>query len=246
MPPLPKSSPRSEEGTRTSYEQVKREYESTGARPRGRSERSSSAAQPKTPPRGRATKIDTLENKIALFYRMLGTAIRPFGRFYPAFTGIGDNLKTLSDDAAEAWIELGQQDKRVLDAWVAITSASTWGNVVGIHLAIFASAIPGGEYFQAMNQPTEDNPADNMDQVIATAKAMGLSDEEIQAMMKQAEDFVNKGGPGDTIRTGGTPEPPVDDASFGRAGIVTPDELGVTQKGQDGTFPTDHAPPNGR
>src|ERR1700759_1008514 len=108
MPPLPK--PRAtRSGTGT---------QSPGSRAGGGSRESSSTPPPAASPRragGRATKAESLEVKVARMYRMLGTMVKPAGRFYPVLGPVGENLKDMADEAAEAWIELAEQDKRVKD-----------------------------------------------------------------------------------------------------------------------------------
>lgn len=249
MPPLPKSKTSSSaERPGRSFEEIQKDMAS-GERPRARTTRSSSAASPKGPARGRVTKEEGLEQKIALMYTMMGAALRPFGRFYPALTNIGDQMSSLSDEAATAWMELARQDKRVMEAWISITGASVYGNIVGIHLAIFASAIPGagGHYVQQVMGAEPGMMS--QDDMIAQARAAGLSEEDIAQAMRMAQAAAQQGtgGPGDTIRTGGQPipDPPPINGS-GRSGIVSPEELGATQAGPDGSFPSDTSPPNAR
>lgn len=218
---------------------------STGSAERGATRDESSSAPPRSAPRSRATKADVLQREIASMYNMIGVMLRPFGRFYPSLGPIGENFQSLSDDAAEAWIQLAQKDKRVMEMLESITSASTYGSVIGIHLAIFASAIPMGQVFA----PSNDN--DLVSEIRAQGKQMGLSDEDIEEAVARATGQpmpardTTAGGPGDTIRTGGTPVPPPPPAPQSKSSIVSPEELGVQNGGEQGTFPTDAAPPNG-
>lgn len=231
MPPTPKPKKAATKG---------RSQPSTPKAERGSSARESSSA-PRTAPRSRATKVDVLHEQVRLMYSMMGTMLTPFGRFYPALGPVGSNMRELSTEAADAWIELAQKEPRVMDALVSLTAASTWGNVIGIHLAILSAAIPGGGYAsQVVNQPQD--PSEDIAEAWRQGRSMGMSDEEIEQAISQTMGTpmpareTETGGPGDTVRTGGTPVP---------AGIVSPEELGVTQFGEDQIMPTDTAPPNG-
>jgi hypothetical protein len=249
MPPLPKSkATRSGSGTQPS-----------GARAgRGSNRESSSTPPPSTPPRrGRVTKAESLEVKVARMYNMAGTMLSPLGRFYPAMGPLGQNLKNLSDEAAEAWIELAEQDGKVKEMLETMTGASLWGNVIGVHFAIFSAVIPGGEQ-------------------VGAAMASGMSEEEMFASMfdnmSPAEQEAARnlaatmagtppgspardhstGGPGDTVQAAPAPEydptatPSASAAPSGGAAIVTPEQLGVQVPGEQGIFPNDPSGPNGR
>lgn len=242
MPPLPKSSRRPSTG--------KRERDTS---PPSSSEASSASSRSRTTS-GRTTKIDILRDQVARMYMMLGVMVRPFGRFYPVLEPVGENFQSLADDAAQAWIDLAEKDPRVMQMLVSLTGASVWGNVIGIHIAIFASALPGGTYISQMAKPPADTGDPVKDSYYEQGRAMGLTDEEIEVAMSTAMGNEvpvreqSSGGPGDTVRTGGasagglaTAAPPVS-----KSAIVTPDQLGVTQVGDDGSmFPTDASPPNG-
>jgi hypothetical protein len=234
---------------------------------------SSSAPPPTSSPRPRpsskaAQKQESLEVKVARLYKMLGTMIQPFGRFYPVLTPVGNNMKSFAEEAAEAWLELAAEDKRVMEMLESMTKASTWGNVLGIHFAIFASSIPGGEMMtQAMQMPDLASP-DFQNDPIAAARAAGMPEEAIQEAIQLAGRFQgaantpardqSSGGPGDTVRVPPAPEfspqaqpapsaapPPVQStAPSTKAAIVSPAELGVVQPGAQGAFPQS-GPPNG-
>lgn len=242
MPPLPKSKSGSAKGARSGP---------TSARERG-SAKESSSAPPVSGSRSRNTKLDTLQSQLVRMYATIGIMVKPFGSFYPVLDPIGNNLVSMSDAAAEAWIDLAAKDKRVLEILESITGASTWGNLIGIHLAIFASALPGAGYISQVTEPQED-------ELTRQGKAMGMTDEEIElaraTMMAGAAPArdTSTGGPGDTVATPPPPEysgepvtssaaPPVGQS---RSAIVTPQELGVTQVGPDNPFPNDASPPNG-
>jgi len=181
---------------------------------------------------------------------VLGAMVKPFGRFYPVITPISENMQELSSDAADAWMDLAQKDKRVLDWLEKMMEASVYGNLVGIHLAIFAAALPAGGYLEKLSGP------DDFAEIREQGRNMGLSEDEINEAIRMAQNSdipardMASGGPGDTFRTGGEPVAPVSpqghpQTASSKSSIVTPDELGVTQAGVDGTFPHDTAPPNG-
>jgi hypothetical protein len=179
--------------------------------------------------------------------------VKPAGRFYPVLTPIGDNLKLMADEAAEAWIELAEQDKRVKEALESLTSASTWGNVIGIHFAIFASAIPvsvdeDGE-IDLESLWEQMTPADQAAAQKLAAEMMGSSDIPVRDK--------STGGPGDTVKV--SPPPTFDPKGVSNSaapspvqataspGIVSAAQLGVTQVGNESNiFPSDPSPPNGR
>jgi|SRR5271165_627577 len=188
---------------------------------------------------GRPPSSAKLQERIKRFYMMAGTIGKPFGRWIPALEPISENLKVFADDAAIAWIELAEEDPKVKKMLESMTAASTWGNVIGVHFAIFASAVPS----QAMGamMPDDTDP-------IQFAKDMGLSDQEIAMAMKMAG--MDTGGPGDTVQSDRKPEqaptqsaPPI--KGNGRSGIVSPEELGVREPGQEYSMPmpTDPSPP---
>lgn len=196
-------------------------------------------------------------------YNMFGVMVTPLGRFYPALGPLGENLKALSDDAAQAWIELAEQDKKVKDMLESMTSASVWGNVIGVHFAIFSAALPGGQMVQAamddmsgleamfaQMSPAEQAAAQNLAaQMMGTPTGSPARDQ-------------SAGGPGDTVHAQAPPEydatapqtataaPPVAQSTAppAKPGIVSAEQLGVTQPGEQGghPFPADHEPPNGR
>lgn len=237
MPPIPAPKTKEPKSSRRP---------STGSGKREGTGGESSSARPSGTPRSRTTKADALKDEIARMYMMIGTMIRPFGRFYPVLGPVGDNFKDLSTDAADAWMQLAEKDARVMEMLKSITSASTYGNVIGIHLAIFASALPMGQMFTDSGN-SDDLIADLWEQ----GKAAGMSDEEIQAAINQmqapnmpARD-TTAGGPGDTIRTGGAPVATAEPQTVPAAGIQTPADLGVTQPGEVGAFPADTTGPSG-
>lgn len=242
MPPLPK--PR----TGGAPKKGSRSRPSTGTRERGAGTESSSA--PPTGSRSRTnTRAQTLQDQLTRMYAMMGMMIRPFGKFYPVLDPVGVNLVEMSEQASEAWMDLAQKDKRVLEILESITGASTWGNVIGIHLAIFASALPGAGYMQQVTESPQWE-----DELTRQGRAMGMSDEEIaeakqRMQTQQPVRDTSTGGPGDTVAVAPAPEYQQSAAPVATAapapGIVTPEQLGVTQLGEDQIMPADFSPPNG-
>jgi hypothetical protein len=235
---------------------------------RGGTRESSSTPPPAAPPRrgGRQTKAETLEVKVARMYNMFGTMLMPMGRFYPALGPLGQNLRTMSDDAAEAWIDLAEQDKRVKEALESMTSASVWGNVIGVHFAIFSAALPGGEIVAAAYDVGDGeidiaalfgqmSPAEQ-------AAAQALAAQMVGTPAETPARDRSTGGPGDTIVAAPAPQydpaapatdtaaPPVQQSTVSAtpAGIVSAAQLGVQSPGDQGghPFPTDSTPPSGR
>jgi len=251
MPPLPKptgSKARGSTGT-------------SGRTAGGGTRTGSSSTPPPAAPRGRVTKTDMLREDLARFYLMAGTMVRPFGRFYPVLTPVGDNLKEFSEEAADAWIQLAEKDARVKDILISMTGASVWGNVIGIHLAIFASALPGALPMFAGPSPSGPTDEDIMNafgnlspEEIALARqfAAGMQEQDVPARDHST------GGPGDTVRVQNAPEysgeqvqttaaPPAVQ-SVSRPAIVSAEQLGVQNIDPAqfaAPFPTDATGPNG-
>src|SRR5208283_2385300 len=95
--------------------------------------------------RSRSPKLHKLESAVAGLYIMLGGAMSTV----PEQVG-GERLKFIglsvaksSDEIAEAWIDLAEDDRRVLKALESLTSFSGWGKVVGVHLMAVGTAVPG-------------------------------------------------------------------------------------------------------
>lgn len=178
----------------------------------------------------RTPKNRQLQVKIERLYMVAGTVILPFRRFYPPMESISGGMKEFSQEAAEAWVDLAEDDPRVRKWLESFTSASTWGNVIGIHIAIFAAAIPGPAANLASGMiPQDQDP-------IAFARAMGLSDADIDMAMRMAG--MDKGGPGDTVRTNAKPEPSIQQVQAqegfnASAGMATPGQMGVQNSGDE-------------
>lgn len=197
---------------------------------------SSAASRPKAP--GRPSQRALLKDRVERLYMMMGTILTPLGRFWPACEPVGNNLKTFSTEATDAWMELADEDPKVKSYLESITGASTWGNVIGVHFAIFSAAIPNGRVTSLFS------PTSGSYDPIAAARSAGLSEEDIAAAIRLGEQMG--GGPGDTIRSD---RPPAEAKPNGpvRSGIVDPATLGVTETGQEHSspIPTDSGPIKG-
>lgn len=226
MPPIPTPKKASAPKAGSSSSRVRGSAEGD-SRPQSPGGTDRPSAPPK--PRGRPTNRDLLKDRLERFYMMIGTILVPFSRFFPPLEPIGDNLKRFSTEATNAWLELADQDPTVKRYLESITGASTWGNVIGIHFAIFASAVPSATVTNLFSVGDSSDPID-------IAKKMGMSDEEIAAAVAMGERMG--GGPGDTIRS---------DRPKHEAGIVPPERLGVTIPGQEHSteMPTNSGPIRG-
>lgn len=236
MPPIPKAKPASapkgssfSPGTTERPEPLPRPDSPTGSK--------ASSGAPKT---GRKTQRDLLKERLERVYMMIGTILVPFSRFFPALEPIGNNLKEFSTEAANAWMELADEDPKVKGYLESVTGASTWGNVIGIHFAIFATAIPAsspiGSVFGGGKPSNSDDP-------IAMARKFGLSEEDIAQAVRMGE----KMAAGDTIRSDRPPEEATPPNGPVRSGIVDPSQLGVTKPGQEHSniMPADSGPIKG-
>ena len=191
-----------------------------------------SGSSPLTGSVKRTPKVDTLRTKVARFYMMIGTVLVPFGRFIPQLDPIGTNLKKFSEEAADAWIDLAEEDPRVKSYLESLTGASTWGNVIGIHFAIFMGAMPQHTVEKVVEQVV---PQEAMDDPIQFARSQGLSDEEIDQAIKMAEGIMSDKPKEPDIREVRKTETEImkeEIKNLKKSGIVSPDELGVQNDGQ--------------
>jgi hypothetical protein len=207
------------------------------------SSKAGTGSAPAKPTSGRKTNDQLLQEKIERFYMMIGTVIMPFHRWYPPLEGIGNGMKTFADEASSAWMELAKENnevKQMLERW---TSASVYGNLIGVHFAMFMTAIPMEKIGSIIPPEAQGDP-------ISFARSMGLSDEEIAQALRMAEGAVSDRKPEPSIdelrRNFDQDEGNLSRVNTG-PGIVTPEELGVTRGGQDKStpMPADPSPPNG-
>lgn len=98
------------------------------------------------PDRVRTPKLEKLQDKIAGLYLMVGGAVLTLPE-----SVVGKRPRTIArglighkDDIAKAWVDLCEDDKRVLKYWEKLTAAGAWSEVIGAHLeAAGDDLIPG-------------------------------------------------------------------------------------------------------
>lgn len=267
MPPLPKSTTAKSTGPgkRSSSPRSR----AARAKDPGADEPSGSASasedQADTGPRPLTPKLEQLRGKLITMYKVIGTLIRPLGGIVPPLALIGAGLHAASTEAADAWIELAREDRKVLNMLEEMTKASTWGNVIGIHAAILMSAVPGMSALTSFTatSPQAPDPQQGLD---LSGLNLSPSDMEIISQMIQNGGSqmsqmpvmdTGNGGPGDTVRVPPPPAfqgaqapaptaaPPVaQSTAVPKAAIVSPEQLGVRVLGQEGAspFPASGAP----
>lgn len=95
--------------------------------------------------RDRSPKMRKLQASVAGVYIMGGGVLSTL----PEQMGgtrvklIGMSVARSSDEIAEAWIDLAEDDKRVLKMLESLTSFSGWGKVIGVHLMAIGASVPG-------------------------------------------------------------------------------------------------------
>lgn len=133
--------------------------------------------------RVRSPKMKKLESAVEGIYIMLGgglaTLPEQIGGGRTRFVGL--SLAGSCSEIAEAWIDLAEDDKRVLKAIESLTSFSGWGKVIGLHLMAIGAGVPG---IAAVQQP---QPAAHP---MPAAGATG-GDTDLQQMMALA-DFLRQ------------------------------------------------------
>ena len=181
------------------------------------------SSPPKTA--GRPSARSMLKDRLERFYLVTGSIIQPFSRFFPAAEPIGINMRKFSAEAADAWMEVADSDPRMKAIAENITNAGVWGNFIGVHILIVASALPNSPLVSAIRQDG------NSDDPIARARAAGLSDEEIAHAMAAAGMQGNI-DPSAPIKSDRSPAEAPKVAPV-PSGIVPPDALGVQNAGTD-------------
>jgi hypothetical protein len=99
---------------------------------------------PEVEKRHRTPKLEKLEGAVAGMYIMTGGALSTLpAQFVPVQVKVvGINLARSCDEIAEAWIDLAEDDRRVLKALESLTSFSGWGKIAGVHLMAIGTAVP--------------------------------------------------------------------------------------------------------
>jgi hypothetical protein len=274
MPPLPKKA-NATDGPDTRSSSPRRRTTRTkdpGAESGGPVETEAQKARPdaETGPRPLTPKFEQLREKLVTMYKVIGTLLIPLGGIIPPLGAVGQGLRTASVEAADAWIELAREDRKVLLMLEDMTKASTWGNVIGIHASILMSAIPGMAALTAFefSPPASTPGGGGVDSMIPDLSGMNLSQSDLEILSQMVQSGggqmaampvvdVGVGGPGDTVRVSDPPQfqaasvaaptaaPPVaQSTAVPKAAIVSPEQLGVRVMGQQGghPFPASGAP----
>jgi hypothetical protein len=93
--------------------------------------------------RQRTTKFKKLESAVEGIYIMLGGGLTTLPMVSNRTKYIGMSLARSSSEIAEAWIDLAEEDKRVLRVLEQFTSFSGWGKVIGVHFMAIGAGVPG-------------------------------------------------------------------------------------------------------
>jgi len=136
---------------------------------------------PEVEKRHRTPKLEKLEGAVAGMYIMTGGALSTLpAQFVPVQVKVvGINLARSCDEIAEAWVDLAEDDRRVLKALESLTSFSGWGKIAGVHLMAIGTAVPA--VAAAMPSPVATAPAG--------ARQEAASTSDIQNAMILAEMF---------------------------------------------------------
>lgn len=100
---------------------------------------------PEDEKRARSAKFKKLEEAVSGVYMMAGGALStlPPQMAGPRVAMIGVSLAGHRDEIADAWVDLAEDDKRVLRMLESLTSFSGWGKVIGVHLLVVGASVPG-------------------------------------------------------------------------------------------------------
>jgi hypothetical protein len=141
--------------------------------------------------RVRTSKFKKMEVSVQGFYIMLGGALSvlPPQVAGEQFKRIGKSFAIHSEDIAEAWIDLAEDDARVRRIIESVTGFSTWGKVVGRHLEAIGDETPAIQGFRQQRvpqQPQQEGPSD-LDAAMALAEFMAQA----AAQQRQAQEGGN-------------------------------------------------------
>lgn len=198
--------------------------------------------------RHRTPKMEKLEGAVAGMYIMTGGALSTLpAQFAPnQIKMVGVSLAKSCDEIAEAWIDLAEDDKRVLKALESLTSFSGWGKIVGVHLmAIGSVAMPG--VMGAMPQPTPQQQgtpdeaniqnamiiADMIRQAQSQQRAEPVFEQQQQQQQQQRQPQRAEQQPPPVRQAG-----PVSTRPGRNAGIPSAADLGVSIPDAPAEFPT--------
>ena len=109
---------------------------------------------------GRAggVNIDNLIQQMGSFYRNVGIGVT----FLPTCQPDGMAITVEAGNLAESWRPLIEQDKRIRDLWVKITTGSGWGTMIMVHggLALTIASHHGFQLPGMKAVPQQEVPAD--------------------------------------------------------------------------------------
>ena len=149
---------------------------------------------PRVEDRSRSAKYKKMQNAVEGFYIMLGGAITVMP---PQMAGqqvkrVGLSLAKHSEEIAEAWIDLAEENPRVRAIIESVTGFSGWGKVMGEHLKAIGDETPA---IQGMRQQRQPQEAPQQSDDIAAAMALA--------------DFLSQAAAGQRQQTGnGEPQQP--------------------------------------
>lgn len=202
---------------------------------------------PTAPERNRTPKMRKLEESIAGVYIMIGGAFTAFpaAAVPPQMKAIGLSFVQNSEEIAAAWIDLAEDDKRVLKTLESLTSFSGWGKVIGVHfMAIGGIAVPG--IAAAIPQPQQPqqqengNGMPNMDDIRILGDLLRMANTEQHAERQAAPPPPQYAPPPPPQQQQQQPPPvqrvpqPQEAPAMPRprAGMPSPADLGVTNPGE--------------
>jgi hypothetical protein len=112
--------------------------------------------EPELEERVRTAKYKKMETSVQGFYIMLGGALSvlPNEVAGSQFKRIGKSFAMHSEEIADAWIDLAEDDARVRRIIESVTGFSTWGKVVGRHLEAIGDETPAVQGLRTSQQPT--------------------------------------------------------------------------------------------
>lgn len=186
--------------------------------------------------RDRTPKMEKLQAAIEGVYIMGGGALTTL----PAQVGgartkqIGRGLATQASEIADAWIDLAEDDKKVLKFLENLTSFSGWGKVVGLHLLVIGGGLPtiAAVMPQPQQQSQQQPPGNNTAQMMEMADLIRqMATEGRQQQEQQAQPPPQQPRPQQ-------PQQPARGAVRMRAGMPSPADLGVVQGDVPLDFPT--------
>jgi hypothetical protein len=201
--------------------------------------------------RERTAKFRKLETAVEGIYIMLGGGLTTLPMVAPRTKMMGMSLASSASEIAEAWIDLAEEDKRVLRVLEQFTSFSGWGKVIGVHFMAIGAGVPGIVGAQQQQRQKQQRPQQAQSSDIE--QAMALADFMRQAASEARVNPQGNGAPTEQeIREAAAQAPaqegvtqqvrrttPTGPFRGGRGtGMPSPADLGVTIPGESEAFPT--------